>query len=188
MSFFTALIGSKIAMGALAIGAVAVGGTAAVSYASTLPESSQQVTTSVTSTPTATQTDATDVTEVESAPSTDAPDSTPTSDPTAKAIGPDATGPAAFGLCTAFTHGGLATTSTASASLVTAAAGADNLTTYCDTVVTPGKAGSHRVESTDVSAPSVSDSTDSDASDAPAAPVRPTQAAKGVEHKKAGRP
>lgn len=182
MSFFTALIGSKAAMGVLAIGVAAIGGTAAVSYASTLPESSQQATSHVSSVTAGAQTDA-----------TDAPHSTPTSKPTAKAIGPDAAGPAAFGLCTAFTHGGLGTKSTAYASLVTAAAGADKLAAYCATVITAGKAGSHHADSADVSEPSDSEGTDSegtdsDGSDAPATPVHPTHAADDAAHKKAVRP
>jgi hypothetical protein len=50
-------------------------------------------------------------------------------------VGPDATGPAAFGLCTAFTHGGLSKASTAYTSLVKAAGSATGIPTYCATVV-----------------------------------------------------
>ncbi len=178
MSFFTVLVGSKIAMGALTIGAVAVGGTAAVAYTGNLPVPTQQVAHVLIGAPAPTQAEI----AAESASSTDAPASTPA--PTATAIGPDATGPAAFGLCTAFTHGGLATTSTAYASLVTAASGSTNIAAYCATVVVPGKADSHRPAVTDGSSNSKSHDTSSDPTVAPSAPVLPTQATTGAEHKK----
>ena len=47
------------------------------------------------------------------------------------AVGPDATGPAAFGLCNAFTHGGLGAKSTARAALVKAAGGESRIVSYC---------------------------------------------------------
>ena len=53
-------------------------------------------------------------------------------------MGPDASGPAAFGLCNAFTNGGLGTTSTAYAALVQAARGEDGVGAYCTTVAAPG--------------------------------------------------
>ncbi len=49
--------------------------------------------------------------------------------------GPETAGPAASGLCTAYTHGGLATISVAYRNLVTAAGGEDGLSAYCVTVL-----------------------------------------------------
>jgi len=62
----------------------------------------------------------------------------PTGTSTTHGVGPDATGPAAFGLCNAWTHGGLATTSVAYRNLATAAGGADGIQAYCATIVKPG--------------------------------------------------
>jgi hypothetical protein len=52
-------------------------------------------------------------------------------------VGPDATGAAAFGLCNAFTHGGLNPTSTAYDALAEAAGGESGIATYCETVPAP---------------------------------------------------
>jgi hypothetical protein len=52
--------------------------------------------------------------------------------------GPDASTQARRGLCTAFRHGGLATTSVAYRNLVAAAGGADQVTAYCADPTTAG--------------------------------------------------
>jgi len=71
----------------------------------------------------------------------DRPASTPTHRATRTgAVGPDATGPAAFGLCTAHQHGGLAPTSGAYRSLAKAAVGASGIGAYCASVTHPGHA------------------------------------------------
>ncbi len=71
-----------------------------------------------------------------------APAAHPHAKPSGTPVGPDATGPAAHGLCTAFdkerTHGKVAERSTAYRNLVTAAGGADKIAAYCATVPTPG--------------------------------------------------
>ena len=61
----------------------------------------------------------------------------------ARGVGPDATGPAAFGLCTAWSKGGLSTTSVAYRNLVTAAGGADGISAYCATIIKPGSGSTH---------------------------------------------
>jgi hypothetical protein len=72
------------------------------------------------------------------------PTGTPTDSPgAAHAVGPDATGPAAFGLCTAWSKGGLSTGSVAYRNLVTAAGGTDGIASYCATVSKPGHPSSH---------------------------------------------
>ena len=187
MSFFTVLISSKIALGVLGVAAVAAGGTAAVAVAGNLPEASQGIVHTVSATP-----DPTKSAKAETADSTDAPDST------SAPKGPDAKGAAAFGLCNAFTHGGLGTKSTAYGSLVTAASGAGNIAAYCDTVIADKKSASHRStgtpskskDTTSESEDASSDSEDatSDEAGAPAAPVLPSKAAKGADHEKTSRP
>lgn len=55
----------------------------------------------------------------------------------------------AYGLCTAFSHGGLASGSTAYVALATAAGGADHIATYCAAIVHPGNPqGSSNTRST----------------------------------------
>ena len=58
------------------------------------------------------------------------------------AVGPDGAGPAAFGLCTAWTHvqanGQVAEKSVAFRNLATAAGGAGKIAAYCATVPHPG--------------------------------------------------
>jgi hypothetical protein len=131
----TGLIASAAAAGVLTLG-----GTAAAAYTGSLPAPLQDVAHHVIGAPAADASQAT----AESAPETSTEDATRTT-PTDSATptgtpssGPDATGPAAFGLCNAFTHGGLATTSVAYAALVKAADGAGKVADYCAKVSHPG--------------------------------------------------
>ncbi|HEU0205647.1 MAG TPA: hypothetical protein VFQ74_03010, partial [Pseudolysinimonas sp.] len=73
----------------------------------------------------------------------DSPES-PTPSSSASPVGPDATGPAAFGLCTAYTAGGLSTHSIAYGALLAASTNGD-VSAYCATVLstTPGHSGDH---------------------------------------------
>ena len=156
MSFFTALVTSKIAAGTLAAGALAVGGTGAAAYTGVLPDAVQQSAHNLLGAPaphvggvSATakaavagndQTKA-ESTETVKASSEGTADATATATATGQAstspspidlpTGPDATGPAAKGLCQAYTKGGLDAASTAYKSLVTAAKGSTNIVTYC---------------------------------------------------------
>lgn len=154
MSFFT-FSGNKLAMTVLAAGALAVGGTGVAAMAESLPDGPTVVagtespspapteTESSSPSPTATETESPDPTPSET--ETEAPDPAPTETadpaPTSTAAGPDATGPAAFGLCTAFANGGLGTSSTAYTALVRAAGSEDGVGSYCAAVTGPtGKA------------------------------------------------
>ena len=164
MAFFT-FSGNKLAMTVLAAGALAVGGTGVAAMAQSLPDSPSVLaeTESPSPSPTATETESPDpsptATETESPDptptetETESPDPTPTEteteapepaptetadpSPTSTAQGPDATGPAAVGLCTAFANGGLSTTSVAYAALAQAAGGESGIDSYCDTVSAP---------------------------------------------------
>ncbi len=140
MSLFTALVGSKIALGALTLGTLAAGGTAAAAYTGSLPADLQETAHTVIGAPAPSD----DVVTPTPDP-TSTPKVTPTPEPTATPgpVGPDATGPAAFGLCTAYTHGGLSTKSVAYGSLEKAAGGATNISAYCLTIVSPGQSAAH---------------------------------------------
>lgn len=209
MSFFTALVTSKIAAGALA-GTLAVGGTAAAAYTETLPAALQQSAHSVLGAPAASAAlathetadaagEATPTAEATASASADASEkATPTDSPSSTPVGPDATGPAAYGLCQSFTHGGLDTSSTAYKSLAVAAEGETNITTYCATVASPGESADHRPAEPGAAAATAHLPADA-AARIPAAPrqgahavtpAAPQQAATGTAHKPAtaGRP
>lgn len=158
-SMITTLAGAKL--GATIAGiAVGLGGAATVVYVSAnVPLSGTHATASPTTVPAASTTDATgtaDPTETETPEATETPDATKTPDATetpdatATAVGPDATGPAAHGLCTAWraitSHSngqGKAMDSIAFANLAKAAGGADQIAAYCATVAAPGASGTH---------------------------------------------
>ncbi|MHC6594122.1 hypothetical protein [Arthrobacter sp. C152] len=127
MSFFTAMVSSKIAAGLLAGGTIAAGG-AAAAYTGVLPAPLQQGSHELINAPAPGQMKAADA---------------PETDSDAAGGGPDATGPAAFGLCTAFTNGGLNSASTAYKSLE-AAAGGGGIADYCKSVPAPGESAKHR--------------------------------------------
>ncbi|GAC1611539.1 MAG: hypothetical protein NVS3B26_25420 [Mycobacteriales bacterium] len=136
------LIGSKIAI-AVAASTVAVGGVTAAATSS-LPDPLQQAAHNLAGAPAPTS-DSTAAPTTETAPTvTASPDSG--SDP--------ATGPAAYGLCTAYTHGGVPVGSSAYQSLVLAAGTADGIKAYCATVKSPRQAASHRPSSRPTGAPS----------------------------------
>ena len=177
MAFFT-FSGNKLAMIVLAAGALAVGGTGVAAMAESLPASPSVLaeTESPSPSPTATETESPDptptATETESPDptptETESPDPTPTEtetespdpeptetaapSPTSTPVGPDATGPAAVGLCNAFAHGGLSTTSVAFAALADAAGGESGIEAYCDTVAAPGDADEEGDEEADAPA------------------------------------
>ena len=137
------MIGGKVAIGLLAGTAVVVGGAGVAAYADLLPVAAQQVAHDSIGAP---------LPRTErSEASTDGPTVEPTAKPikTTKPVGPDATGPAAHGLCTAFAHGGLNVSSTAYASLASAAKGASNIASYCATIPKPGPKATHGPESND---------------------------------------
>jgi hypothetical protein len=148
MSLFTVFATSKIAASALAAGALAVGGTGAAAYAGALPSDVQQGAHDLVGAPaprtsgisqTAAASDATaSATPSASAAATGAVDGK-NANASVTAAGPDAAGPSALGLCTAFVHGGLATSSTGFKSLSVAAKGETNVEGFCADVIETGK-------------------------------------------------
>jgi hypothetical protein len=136
----TIVIGARAAV--VAGIAVLAAATGAAAFTGSLPGPLQHAAHSVVGAPDDEQgsNDATDdPTDEPTGTPTDSPSETPTGSPTSdRGVGPDATGPAAFGLCTAWTKGGLSTTSVAYRNLATAAGGPDGIAAYCATIVKPG--------------------------------------------------
>ena len=129
----TVLLTAKAAAAAAAA-AVALGGVAAAAYTSTLPAPAQRFAHSVIGAPSP-------------SPSPSASPShrpgTPHATPArTDAVGPDATGPAAFGLCNAYAHakahGTASQKAVAFRNLAAAAGGAAKIAAYCTAVPHPG--------------------------------------------------
>ena len=163
MSVFTVLATSKVAAGVLAAGTLTVGGTGAAAVSGVLPTQAQQTAHDVFGAPapklaaeTAADAKATPAPTATAAVSDAVKTAEATGDATAKAsdekvsadatetakanTAVDAAGPAALGLCTAFTHGGLDASSKAFSSLSIAAQGDANIKSYCADVVTKADA------------------------------------------------
>ncbi|MET3707802.1 cell division septation protein DedD [Arthrobacter sp. UYEF6] len=181
MSFFTALVTSKIAAGILAGGTLAAGGAATAAYTGTLPAPLQQASHEVMGAPAPAAASTAPSTVAEHTPAAarhgkaSKAAAAPAPRPDATPAGPDATGPAAFGLCTAFTNGGLDPASTAAESLATAANGGAGIAAYCKSVPAPGQAADHRQDKPANSGTSLS----------PGKGTPPAQADKGLSHKPA---
>lgn len=196
MSFLTVFVSSKLAAGALAAGVLAVGGTGTAAYTGSLPDTVQQGAHDFVGAPaprTAGPSDA----DAAKATGKANERKTASAAPSATPVGPDATGPAAYGLCEAYTRGGLDASSTAYASLVTAAKGASKTVTYCAGIASPGDSADHRSTPSEHAAPG--DAAQGGANAKPEAnipavpgtkPVLPAQATTGTSHKPstAGRP
>jgi hypothetical protein len=131
MSPFATTLGTKVAIAALSL--IVIGGGTAVAAANGASSTDPFVAEAAdpTSTPSTDDT-TTDVAEDPTETDTDTPAELPES---AAAQGPDATGPAAFGLCTAFTAGGLNDTSVAYAALLKAAESAGTIEDYCEPIL-----------------------------------------------------
>jgi hypothetical protein len=129
VSFIATAIGTKVAIAALSLAALG-GGTAVAAAAGVLPAPAQDFAHNALGAPSPS------ANETETPEATESPEATdaPTPEPTATAAGPDATGPAAFGLCTAYTKGGLSTHSVAYGALKSAAIDGD-IAGYCSTVL-----------------------------------------------------
>ncbi len=196
MSLFTVFASSKVAAGALAAGALAAGGTGVAAYTGSLPDAVQQGAHDLIGAP-APRTAGASPSEAAKATGKAHGAGDASAAPSATPAGPDATGPAAYGLCEAYTHGGLDASSTAYASLVTAAKGASKIVTYCAGIASPGESADHRSTPSGHAAPGDEAKGGADAkpeADVPAVPgtkpVLPVQAVTGPSHEPstAGRP
>ncbi|MFL6100547.1 MAG: hypothetical protein ACJ71T_11395 [Actinomycetales bacterium] len=142
----TVVIGARAA--AVAGIVVLAAATGAAAYTGSLPGPLQRAAHSVIGAPAEGDQGSDEATDGPSGTPTGSPTGTSTESPTATStktngVGPDATGPAAFGLCNAWSHGGLATTSVSYRNLAAAAGGADGIKAYCATVPTPGRGSTH---------------------------------------------
>lgn len=131
MPFIATAIGTKVAIAAIALAALGGGTAAAAAAAGVLPAPGHPFVDQTPGTPEPT------------ASESDSPES-PSPSTSASPVGPDATGPAAFGLCTAYTAGGLSTHSIAYGALLAASSDGD-ISAYCATVLStaPGHSGDH---------------------------------------------
>lgn len=159
MSLFTVLATSKVAAGVLAAGAVAAGGTGVAAFNGALPTEIQQSAHDLVGAPAPLATKAADAAEAGQAKATDAVEAAQAKATDAAKTGEDkatdavdaakskaedtlATTPEAFGLCTAFIHGGLKADTKVPGfqSIVVAAGGEANVESHCQAVVDAGKA------------------------------------------------
>lgn len=129
-SMLATLLATKTVVAGVAL--VACAGTAAAAYTGSLPDTLQDVAHQSVGAPAP---DATHKASPDSARPTasEAPSATPK--PKKSAKGPDATGSAAHGLCTAYVKGGLGAKSTARQALSDAAGGPSNIPAYCAAVL-----------------------------------------------------
>lgn len=181
MSLFTVIATSKVAASALAAGALAVGGTGAAAYAGALPTEVQQSAHELLGAPAPHVDGVSDAAKAAADAATKAAADTKveagaeagaSASAAAGATGAvDAAGPAAYGLCTAFTKGGLAASSEGFASLSIAAGGETGIESYCADVIEAGKAAGHVDGQAEVSGSAAAKV------EAPALPELPTQAA-----------
>ena len=134
-----ALLTARAAAAVAAAAAAALGGVAAAAYTGTLPAPAQQFAHSMIGAP-----------QPGHRPGTPQPShgpGTPQATPArTDAVGPDATGPAAFGLCTAYAHakahGTASQQAVAFGDLAAAAGGAAKIAAYCAAVPRPGSSQS----------------------------------------------
>jgi hypothetical protein len=142
----TALLTAKTAAAAAATVAAALGGVAAAAYTGTLPAPAQQFAHSVIGAPSPQPSHRPGTPQPSHRPGTPQPShrpGTPQPSPArTDAVGPDATGPAAFGLCTAYAHakahGTASQKAVAFRNLAAAAGGAAKIAAYCAAVPHPG--------------------------------------------------
>ena len=200
MSLITAALSTKVLVSLVATGVIAFGGTGLAAYAGVLPDGLQQTASEIIGAPTPEDVVAPDAGVVADEESTidtgtgtgtdtevpdsasDTEDSEP--DPILDSKGPDATGSAAYGLCNAYSRGGLPEHSTAYQSLFRAA-DADT-DAYCATVTKPGSkddADAETVESEDPTAEA-----DESESESTQQPEKAEKAAKSEKSEKAGKP
>ena len=130
-SMLSTLLAVKTSVAAAALATVTVG-TVAAAATGTLPASLQGIAHRVAGAPAPDR----GAPAGQSTPnhSTRPPSGAPSTRPTHSGVGPDVTGDAVKGLCTAYIHGGLATTSTAYRNLATAAGGDARIDSFCTAI------------------------------------------------------
>jgi DNA-directed RNA polymerase specialized sigma24 family protein len=179
-SMLATLLGTKLAAAAAA-GAVGFGGLAAAAYAGALPEPIQDFAHQTVGAPAASGGHTDPVSQVSAHRNSEASEHA-NAGQSSEPVGPDPTGSAGYGLCTAFAeekaeNGKVDTKSVAYRALVEAAGGADNIDEFCAGVTSPsedaGMAGSPSTHA-DSSIPSDSSHPTGQPSDLPdGSPVTP---------------
>ena len=138
----TALLTAKAAAAAAVAAAAALGGVAAAAYTGTLPAPAQQFAHGMIGAPSPQPSHRPGTPQPSRRPGT--PQATPAR---TDAVGPEATGPAAFGLCTAYAHAKAHGTASQKAmafrNLAVAAGGAAKIAAYCTAVPHPGSSQSN---------------------------------------------
>jgi hypothetical protein len=142
----TSLLTAKVAAAVAVAAATALGGVAAAAYTGTLPAPAQQFAHSVIGAPSPQPSHRPGTPQPSHRPGTPQPShrpGTPQATPArTDAVGPEATGPAAFGLCTAYAHakahGTASQKAVAFRNLAAAAGGAAKIAAYCTAVPHPG--------------------------------------------------
>jgi hypothetical protein len=137
----TSLLTAKAAAAAAVAAVAALSGVAAAAYTGTLPAPAQQFAHGMIGAPSPQPSHRPGTPQPSHRPGT--PQATPAR---TDAVGPDATGPAAFGLCNAYAHakahGTASQKSVAFRNLAAAAGGAAKIAAYCATVPHPGSSQS----------------------------------------------
>ena len=142
-----ALLTAKAAAAAAAVAAAALGGVAAAAYTGTLPAPAQQFAHGMIGAPSPQPSHRPGTPQPSHRPGAPQPShrpGTPQATPArTDAVGPEATGPAAFGLCTAYAHakahGTASQKAVAFRNLAAAAGGAAKIAAYCTAVPHPGR-------------------------------------------------
>ena len=133
----TSLLTAKAAAAVAVVAATALGGVAAAAYTGTLPAPAQQFAHAMIGAPSPRPSHRPGTPQPSHRPGT--PQATPAR---TDAVGPDAAGPAAFGLCTAYAHakahGTASQKAVAFRNLAAAAGGAAKIAAYCTAVPHPG--------------------------------------------------
>lgn len=175
MPIISSLVGSKVAVAALALAALGGGGAVVASAAGALPTPEHSA-----AMPAPAPTDAGET-----------PDPTESPEPSDSAQGPDLSGPAAYGLCTAYLAGGLPANSVPGQALRTAA-GDDGPDAFCQLVVDAigsargnSHAGEHGAPA-DAGSPADEHSGQPEDSGRPADAGRPDDAGHGAGHAPTG--
>jgi hypothetical protein len=150
----SSLLTAKLAIAAAAA-AVPIGGLSAAAFTGNLPDPAQEFAHNTVGAPnphSIKPADSTDDSVTPTATETPSDSPRPSPSPSTTAHGPNVAGPAAFGLCNAWSHGGLGPNSVPYANLVAAAGSKDHIGAFCDAVTHPGSTTPEPSESPEPSA------------------------------------
>lgn len=173
-SMLATFLSTKLAAAAAA-GAIGFGGVAAAAYAGALPEPIQDFAHQTVGAPSADS----DTAGQGDAHKNGSADSHANAGSSGQAVGPDATGPAKYGLCTAFAqekaeNGKVDTKSVAFKALAEAAGGANKIDAYCADATPPSDSATSESSSADHPTGEPTTATDEQPSGTPSTPDHPS--------------